>query len=126
MTDQQISREAGYKANWLSEAKHRDPHKYKVMKRMGIQNYDIYAQNLRNELANIYWTIKENKEYSQAELYYKYCPWYIGSLAAFSGYMRKMAFGLTETSPQFRAVKRMQRIVKAWRKYESDKNNSRD
>jgi len=121
MTDRERSELAGYDGNWLAEMKNRNPEKYKVLRRLGIPEYHQIAQELRNQLGEMFWEISESKELTQSELYFNYCSDITNTVYGFSGWIRKLAFDNTQTSTQWRAMKKMHKVLKAYNRYKKDK-----
>ena len=121
MSDQELSMNAGYWKNFLAVTKSRDPYKYRILKRMSIHGYDTYANWVRTQLGNIYWEIKENDDMTFTEFYNNHLSNVVVSKQALMNYFLKMSFRHPTQSTKYKAVKRMQRIVKEFNKYKRSK-----
>lgn len=123
MNDRELSLSLGYPKNWLAEAKHRDPRKYKIMKRMGILRYQEYCRLLRMSLGDMYWEIKESNNMTMSELYEEYLTDTFANKHAFIRYINHMSFNISSPNCQLKAIKKMQKALKSYKKYRTRKEN---
>ena len=120
MTDQELSLRANKNRNFLAELKCRDAEKYKLIKKIGIPEFEEYATELRTRLGMMYWEIKDDPDMTFTELYHNYCPNSNSTIHSFMNYISKMSFQSRSTFPQLRAVKRMEVILEAFKQYKKD------
>ena len=120
MNDSLLSKEAGKCKDFLAYLKCREPEKYKMVKKMGIAGYEAYGLNVRQKLGDMYWEIKEHPDMKFSELYRRYCPDANSSRHSFMNYISKMGFSTPTTSPQLKAIRKMEYILHAFEQYKKD------
>ncbi len=113
MTDQELSRMAGKSYNFLSEVKARQPDKYKIMKEIGIVEYENRYRILANKLADLYY---DKPHY--ATLYkFNGLDSDFPTVQALRVFVVNRSFSNIENSPRYQTMLRMEKVIKAYEEY---------
>ena len=118
--DQRLSIAAGYRRNWLAEIKCRDPEKYLLMKKLGINGFKAEYDKRKNRVSEIFYEINDDPLLSFNEFYELYGKDLVNSIQGFWNFFGKYPFTSTNWRP-IKTFKRNRLLIDRFNEYKRSK-----